>query len=1208
MKKNNSSRKNRLLALLLSALMGSSVVALSACNEDSSSDSSNSSSSSVSSTEEVEQTEEEKNYLIQNPDFATVSNSNLKYFSTTAASWTRAANNPSTGTAQSSKAASGIIDTSDKAWTSMTTNNTDGIDAKTLTEAQAKEKWSKLTLKDKLAYYKKWEDENKDDDKKLTDLDFYEAVTIDDDDLPKATTKNPRTWDYSATEAAKDDYDSHVLMIHNDYDTTSNHKQGTAQKYTSSSTVTVAAGTAMELSLWVKTAELRSATTDNAENGQEPVDKGAYIRITHSVGNQQLEPLEVKNINTELMGIPETENNGWKQYTFYLNGSSFSDTTFTLVLGLGQGGGDDVNEYVNGYAFFDDIQCKPISDFETKTEALEAFTLAENEAGQKTINAFDDSSDKFALDFSGSTFVASDYLSNTFAYEYTFEENKTGEKFTAVNGAASGIDKEENAKKPTSLGSAINGANDVAKVFANPADMANGNRYLKAVYNNYLLGKDATESKFYQKLGENNKATLMLLSAEGAAITAKNDYKITLQGTEEQKKYLAFSFFVKTSAANGTAGATVTLKDTKGNVLSSITAIDTTTATPIAIGDDKDVYDGWQQCFFFIAAEKDAELTLTFQLGPTTVIGTTQDAYKPGFAAFAGFKTYDFTDSDDVVLDEEFDLAAEGTYAKIVTVKDTENENNDNFDTVAAVSPNGEGIKDGYATPKNYKLYEGGAAIKKAETLETAGLLNQKYAEEYNKNGILEALGATLKKDDNGTEVDTTATERWNEVFGGGLLGTANQPLVIYNQDSNKSYGFVGATKTLAANGYAAVSMRVKVSAGAKAYVYLIDTSDDSFNKKLSISRSITYWYDDDGNVCAGDPSASNFQNKNIAFMREENGLYTVNEAWWNTVSTAPVPTGYYANLQAYGAPQNNNLLLAEGFNPYNYTDQWQHEGNNGIAFYGYSETNTNGKVIRTAYDRPSSKAERNVVNDFENILSTIEFSTNGGKDDKPVSPVRYAAQDAKELYFEIDGTATAGEWADVTFFVKTGETAKNYRLEIWLGDRNATSSEIPANAYVIADSRNVGTLDETAYSNNLTAREDDANDQFESVFSFFDTAKFLRYNKDLDKNKVGNSYDNYLQSEKTSTIAYLTYQQGTTFETYANFSLADVAVETDPVEDDTEEDSDNTTDDEVNVWLLASSIAIAAVLMLAVISLIIRKAFKSARRKHGQTPKHNKK
>lgn len=1199
MKTNNSSRKNRLLALLLSMLMGSSVVALAACDGETSSDSSTSSSTSVSSPEEIEETEEEKKYLIQNPNFSTVSDDNLKYFSTSTTSWTRAANSVSTGTAQSSKAASGIIDTSNAAWESLTTT-TDGVNVATLTEAQAKSKWNTLTLKDKLAYYEAWEDNNDDDDKKLSDLDFYQSVTIDEDDIKGfADIKNPRTWNYSETEAAKDDYDSHVLMIHNDYDTTSNHMQGTAQKYTSSSTVTVAAGTAVQLSLWVKTVDLKCATTDNREDGQTPVDKGAYIRITHSVGNQQLEPLEIKNINTQLMGIGDDENNGWKQYTFYLNGSSFADTTFTLVLGLGQGGGDDVNGYVNGYAFFDDIQCKsiPLSTYDAATESLEKFTLEHTEAEEKTVNAFNDDSATFALDFSGSTFVASDYLTKLhggktyFSYEYTTETNTTDGVFTAVGTPASGIAKADGTKKPTSLASVINGSNDVATVFANPADMLNGNnRHLKAAYNNYLLGEDDAESKFYTALGENNKATLMLLSAEGAALTAKNAQTLTLKEGE----YLAFSFFVKTSAMNGTAGATVTLKDEHGNALATIASIDSTTATPVSVDGDDDVYDGWQQCFFFISAEKDATLTLTFQLGPTTVIGTTQDAYKPGFAAFAGFKTYNFKDSEGNILEEEFDLAATGTYAKVVTVADSKTSNNDNFDSVSAVSPAGKGIKEGYANPKNYKLYEGNATkVYKPDETEFAtlgngaGLLNQEYAKAYDEAGILGKLGAT----------STTSKERWEDVFGGGLLGTANQPLVIYNNKyASKSYGFVGETKTVAANNYAAISMRIKVSAGAKAYVYLIDTDDDSFNKTLSVARNITYWYDDDGNVCASDPTASDFQDKQIALIRAENGLYTVNEAWWKTVSTAEVPTEYYANLQAYGKPVGGNLLLAEGFTPYDYNGKWQHAGNNGIAFYGYEETTAeDGTVTRKAYTDEDKETEH-LVQDFANLTQL---------------PVRFEAEAARELYFEIDGTATNGEWADVTFFIKAGEVAKNYRLEIWSGARNNTKTEgMPESAYVIVDSRNVGTLDETTYTDNLTAREDDATDSFKSVFSFFDTAKFLRYNKDMDVNKVGNSYDNYAQSEKVEGVAYLTYQAENKFETYVDFSLSELAVATDPVEEEEEEPEDTETDSEVNVWLLVSSIVVAAVLVLAVISLIVRKAFVAARKKrnHATPNKNNKK
>ena len=129
----------------------------------------------------------------------------------------------------------------------------------------------------------------------------------------------------------------------------------------------------------------------------------------------------------------------------------------------------------------------------------------------------------------------------------------------------------------------------------------------------------------------------------------------------------------------------------------------------------------------------------------------------------------------------------------------------------------------------------------------------------------------------------TTAQDKWEQVFGGGLLGTANQPLVIYNPYhssqwetvpfATKSYGFVGATQTIAANTYAAVSLRVKASAGAKAYIYLIDTDDTSLKNTLSVSGKLTYWYDDDGNVCASDPLEKNFDDAAIAFKRQSNGL-----------------------------------------------------------------------------------------------------------------------------------------------------------------------------------------------------------------------------------------------------------------------------------------------------------------------------------------------
>jgi hypothetical protein len=218
-------------------------------------------------------------------------------------------------------------------------------------------------------------------------------------------------------------------------------------------------------------------------------------------------------------------------------------------------------------------------------------------------------------------------------------------------------------------------------------------------------------------------------------------------------------------------------------------------------------------------------------------------------------------------------------------------------------------------------------------------------------------------------------------------------------------------------------------------------------------------------------------------------------------------------------------------------------------------------------------------------------------------------------MYFVVDGTETNSEWTNVTFYIQTGENAKNYRLEVWSGARDGDLADSkpenntvnPRYSCVIFDSRNVGTVDQTIFNDNLALRKEqvEKEDYFESVFSFYDSAKYLRYNKEIDYNEVGDSYTSYVQSTNTAGIAYLVYESAetNTYETYVNYALSEFAVTPDP-EEDTEEEKpeDTTTESDVNPWLLGSSITISAVLILAVISLIVRKAWTVARKK-----RHNK-
>ena len=1133
----NNFGKKKLLALLLSVLTCSSAMAgLAACKDDSTSDSSSSST--------ITESTKKDNGLIKNAGFETFDTADGKnLIGTSVTGWTRSVNSASSGSALTSKTASGIVNVSDDAWNNLTQSKVENVE--TLSEEQAKSKWSEMSAKDKLDYYDAWKQNNKNNDKKISDLDFYQSFNIDAEDVPAC--ENPRTHDYVAGETQEN---ANILMLHNDYYNSNYLTLGTAQKYTSSSTVTVAAGTSAQFSVWVKTSDLECSDTNG--NTQDAVNKGAYISITNSIGGNAQDPLEIKNINTE--GV--TENNGWVQYEFLLRGSSYAETTFTVVLGLGQTGGTDRSEYVNGYAFFDDIECKTITN-EAFTASKTDYTTVTMIDEQKSFKANKVDTKKFALDFDHS-FDVSTLLSDASKWEIgvTTEKSKGGKIYTAASGSA----------YETYMGLGLNTANDKVGIYANPSALdGSGNIYLQSVYEQHFKNR---ENDFLDTL--TNKQVLMLLSADGAAYTANYAPEIKVNAGE----YKAISFFVKTSDLGGVASATVTLLD--GDTKTSITSIDTTDIAAVDIDDNnKDIYDGWQQCFFFVAneTEDDRTFTLSFQFGSTTVIGTTKSNYESGFVAFTGFE-----ESNAEFGKEEYACAASTTYAKTVSLTGGEEEDlgDGGFDSATAVPS--DAIKSGFANAKNYKGVASGSAYlgniggsADINTNANAGLLNREYADNY--TDILTKLGG--------------AGATWESVFESDNSGlSVEQPLVIYNTkgagESVGAYGYIGASTKLGADTYTTVSLRVKVSAGAKAYVYLLDMDDDSHVNMLSVGGKLTYWYDDDGNVCVKDPNEDGFnKNKDVAFKLQSNGLYKVNPTWTGAENIDK--DQYFANLQAYETDESNNLVIGENGVSYSYSDNWRHDGNDKIAFYGYDGT----AKTAYAYDLDRLAADKNtLVKDFS--LANV-------------TP-RYAAVESKELIQVVE--PTGDNWATVSFYIHTGANAKNYRLEVWSGSRDGSVVSAEG-SYVAFDAYKPDSLNSSSFATLLDSRKEDVSEDnyFESVFSFYDNDTFLRYDESLDENGVGNSYESYVPSSYEKGIAYLTYENANVYETFVDYGYAEKVVTPDAEEeDDTTEDTEETTESETNVWLLASSIILAAALLLAVVSIIVRKVILKSRKRRGYT------
>ena len=1197
MENNNKTRKNKFLAMCLSVMMVASAgAALAACSDDAA-DSSSTSSSSSSTEAAYNDTGLIKNSGFETPYTMNASNAILK----SVTGWTSSVNSTTSGTANSSKAMSGVIDISDAEWKKLTTSYFENPDdAKALTEEKAEELWDKLTIKDKLAFYDAWKEANEDGDID-EDLEFYEAFNIDSGDIPEFTDMANFTTHHKEGETGYGK-DYKVLMIHNEYpeksDESASYKAlGTAQKFTSSSTVTVPAGASAQFSVWVKTADLKCSDTQG--NPQTAVGKGAYITVNQSVGGTALDVYQVKNINTETMPEAETSN-GWAQYSFYLKGSSYTSTTFSIVLGLGQGGGTDRLEYVNGYAFFDDIQCEIISN-ETYDDKLvdngineDDVVKFETEKENKTVDVASKSytgEKAFAFDFYGE-FLPSPILSNLTADQL---KDTTSELSGKIVSSLAG-------KETAWLGGGFDGSKDDTTVYAgmdefmtaagvttdssaddfsipeNPAK----EDYLKSIYFKHFQGNDFVTD---------DDDMLMLMSANGVAYTAESSYEFSFKDsvTGDVHDYMAISFFVKTSDLNGFTGAGVTL--THGNNKTSFTSIDTTDVTPVAIGEDEDVYDGWQQCFFFVQNETedpDATFTLTFNFGPTEFTkSTTKSSFYSGFAAFTKFETR-------LLNEDEYNSVSSGTYAKLATLSkaDMSAAGNSGFDSATTVGTRK--IDEGIANLKNYKgVYsdsyyvtpptaestddEATQLLKTSINLhENAGLVNRTHFEEYYTADAAKApvwmQGLTALTG------ETTADKVWKSAF-----GNATQPLLIWNDGANeKAYGFIGKSTSIAANTYSMVSLRVKTNAVAN--VYLIDTDEGNFQNTLKVTRNLTYWYDENGNICAGDPTEKKTQ---VAFELRSNGLYKANTKWSGySKLPASLQNEYFANLSAYGEDSDGNKVIAENGATHAYTDAWNNVGESKIVFY------------KSGDKYYADEAKSTVVYDLKSVTITEATPDNA-------LPCRYEETESAGMQYTVENTGD--DWVTVTFIIHTGDSAKNYRLEVWSGDR-ANGDANAAGTYVMVDTNNPGTA-ETLFNDLLTLYKDkEGVTSFEGIFSFFDTDSFRRYDSSLDDNNVTNLYkesEGYNPYNMEKGVAYLEYLDGKDYRVLADFQYSERTVVKTEVNDETTDDSssDSSTAPAANPWMLASSIVVAVVLLAVIVLIIIRNVKKEMKKNQASKP-----
>lgn len=904
----------------------------------------------------------------------------------------------------------------------------------------------------------------------------------------------------------------------------------------------------------------------------------------------------------------------------------------------------------------------------------------------------------------------------------TFAEGNTAGRLTAKksegkwyasstenNATLSGVKKgdTENLNLPENLKNNIGTEGDLIGTFG--INGVSSSVFAGTDYSKKLNAALTKENGFDKLPGYNpvDSNMLVMLSARGAAYTsAVTDNAFTLAYDE----YMILSFWIKTSDMGGNPAATVKITDTEDEDNSTSFTIDTTDKKT-DFGDEEDIYHGWVQCFLFIendCDEKDEvsgdyltkKFKVEFSLGNTDITGASASSYEYGWMAVANLQTLK-------VSEKIYNLTSAGDNSAKFSFSAEDKENDEKgFDDASGIFD----VKKGIANPNNYNGVNGGSSsvsdnaysdgLDAQNTNAFAGLINRDGFKDYdNFKQIASAFGNT----------DTDAVEAWNKVFGEDCY----QPLIIINNlrryaenaSANKytytryyveaeagytgntvnyngklyrkvteddeysedteyfsfavNYGFVGANKNVAADSYETVSVKVKVSGGANAYVYLVDS-----NTREVLNYSIpghTYFYDDEGNVLnkAYDKDMTDEEHRAaIVYKPRKDGLYDSVESGDDKV---------YANL--------NNLVKSYKYYKYEtigtyYKRVEDGKGVDEIMFddlmdgktYYYQDGSIANHFLCTAdgkrvYEYADGKYFYLVEGERKNEV--LPF-------DEAKAPFRYVSPQNNVPYMVNVNEANAGnDWVTVNFFIRTGSKALDYRLEVWNGERDKTGINedgtfttgavaFDYSAYT-AGSDKYGDLRKEYEGNVIKAYKDAIENKDKDLLNRIDTPKeTIAYfeklvdeliaegklteadvNKENIRNQFGyNSlyytytlYDSdtyepfntetakegetgyeYKISDYEETLGFFTYtnESDNSINVFADYSAVDQKVErTTPDEGDKDEDDKN--EDQTNLWLYVASIILVVALLITLVSLLTRDLLKKARsKKNGKTLQKN--
>ena len=743
MKTNKKFNVKTLSATILAMMVAFTLMLTVACTDSSANTSSSSSSSSSSSTTSITDYQ-----VVTNGDFefGTTEKAAADYPVATSVNWTRS-NDSLLNSATSSNATSGIIDTAEETY-------------KEIASAVAK-KYSTVNYRfpvesgegDTAVYF------NPKTPEKLGYIGAEELYTYDKensntDKLPTSGTK--------------------VLMIHN---VTSEEGRGTAQKFTSTKTFGVSSFG--KLSVWVMTKNLKTK--------MDTEDFGAYVQLRSTIGSE-ISPVIVKNINTD---------GEWVQVNFYLNANDYADTSFRVVLGLGFGSKDVRQEYVEGFAYFDNVYYTDITreEYQTATSGdidhtFDFYQLASK--GSELVSA-----EKLVLSMDNSKTKGAD--EQYVAYDYS------------VNATVSTI-------VPTLdyFNGALNPATKVNDNYAHAAEVTGYGDSVVDFIGTYAEAQALTDSPIaaIDTPFKADDLTLLLYHPENASSS------ITFSMDIPDGYIASMSFYAKVETYLNITGLSVTYTDnmaTNPKAASLISAFTTKNY-------ENENYNDFVKVTLYATntlgdnVARNVEVALT--LGTTETV-TDFNKLTKGYAVMTGFAFSTMTQ-------EEFDKVETGTYTAIANLGadkpngTDEAEEKDEY-TFNYAATNETTIMNKFAGNVNgYTGVVGNHVMTNSNSEETryaqdgttAGIVNTKYLNNY---------GFTA---DEQTALNALEKEKNNKYL---------QPLVIKNTAA-LSYGYLSSAKTLSAGTTAFISVKVKALGNAKAYIYLVNADNLSGFPVMTIS------------------------------------------------------------------------------------------------------------------------------------------------------------------------------------------------------------------------------------------------------------------------------------------------------------------------------------------------------------------------------------